>query len=64
MLQDAFTLQIMWDIVSQLVFTEDVTSVHGKVAPGLVAKVKLFPCGGTGEESADSNGSSVADALP
>lgn len=45
-------------------FTEDVTPVYGKVAPGLVAKVKLFSCGGPGEESADSNGSAVADALP
>lgn len=41
---------------SQPAFIKDVTSVHGKVATGLMTKVKLFHLEGTGKESADSNG--------
>lgn len=41
---------------SQPAFIKDVTSAHGKVATGLVTRVKLFQFEGTGEESADSNG--------
>lgn len=50
--------------VNQPAFIEDVTSARGKVATGLVTKVKLFRWDGTEEEPADGDEGAVSGALP